>query len=82
MVELSLFQTVRAITNKDTCKFGQGVEKTIISKMLVEGSNRRTLPIARHAGVVRLASCLAASLLQWRQQPITRGGCDMRYPTT
>ncbi len=34
----------------------QGVEKTIISKMLVEGSNRRTYAVDRHAGVVRVAA--------------------------
>lgn len=32
----------------------QGVEKTIISKMLEKGSNRRTFPVDEHAGVVRL----------------------------
>lgn len=31
----------------------QGVEKTIISKMLEKGSNKRTFPVDRHAGVVR-----------------------------
>ena len=31
-----------------------GVEKLIISKMLAEGSNRRTFPVDRHAGVVRM----------------------------
>jgi 20S proteasome subunit alpha 7 len=30
----------------------QGVEKTIVSKMLVEGSNRRTYAVDRHAGIV------------------------------
>ncbi len=30
----------------------QGAEKLIISKMLVENSNRRTFPVDRHAGVV------------------------------
>ena len=29
----------------------QGAEKLIISKMLVENSNRRTFPVDRHAGV-------------------------------
>lgn len=35
------------------CKDGVvlGVEKTIISKMLEEGSNKRTYPVDRHAGV-------------------------------
>ena len=32
----------------------QGVEKTIVSKMLEKGSNRRTFPVDQHAGVVRL----------------------------
>lgn len=32
----------------------QGAEKTIISKMLVGGSDKRTYAIDRHAGVVRL----------------------------
>ena len=30
----------------------QGVEKPIVSKMLVEGSNRRAYAVDRHAGVV------------------------------
>ena len=30
----------------------QGAEKTILSKMLVEGSNKRTYAMDRHAGVV------------------------------
>ena len=30
----------------------KGVEKTILSKMLVEGSNKRTYALDRHAGVV------------------------------
>lgn len=38
----------------------QGVEKTILSKMLVEGSNRRTYAVDRHAGVVRPRPSLAA----------------------
>lgn len=33
-------------------EFSQGVEKPILSKMLVEGSNRRTYAIDRHAGMV------------------------------
>ena len=37
----------------------QGVEKPIVSKMLVEGSNRRAYAVDRHAGVVSAASCLA-----------------------
>ena len=31
----------------------QGVEKPIVSKMLVEGSNRRAYAVDRHAGLVR-----------------------------
>ena len=31
---------------------GQGVEKLIVSKMLVEGSNRRIHAVDRHAGLV------------------------------
>ena len=37
----------------------QGVEKTILSKMLVEGSNKRTYALDRHAGVVRVQPALA-----------------------
>ena len=47
----------------------QGAEKLIISKMLVENSNRRTFPVDRHAGVAiagacpaRLPACLLACL--------------------
>jgi hypothetical protein len=39
----------------------QGVEKTIVSKMLVEGSNRRTYAVDRHAGVVSAAPAAAAA---------------------
>jgi 20S proteasome subunit alpha 7 len=56
-----VFQTEyaqKAIDNSGTavgikCKDGVvlGVEKTIVSKMLVEGSNRRTYAVDRHAGV-------------------------------
>ena len=38
---------------KSSVPDAQGVEKTILSKMLVEGSNRRTYAVDRHAGVVR-----------------------------
>lgn len=31
---------------------GQGVEKTVVSKMLEQGTNRSTYPVDRHAGVV------------------------------
>lgn len=31
----------------------QGVEKTIVSKMLEKGSSRRCFAVDRHAGVVR-----------------------------
>ena len=30
----------------------QGVEKTIVSKMLEKGSSRRIFPVDRHVGVV------------------------------
>ena len=43
----------------------QGAEKTILSKMLVEGSNRRTYAIDRHAGIVSL---LAWEMCSWQQQ--------------
>lgn len=56
-----VFQTdyaQKAVDNSGTavgikCKDGVvlGVEKTILSKMLVEGSNRRTYAVDRHAGV-------------------------------
>ena len=36
------------------CGCEQGVEKTILSKMLVEGSNKRSYALDRHAGVVRM----------------------------
>jgi hypothetical protein len=42
----------------------QGVEKTVISKMLEEGSNRWTYPVDRHAGVVRL-HLHSLMLLKW-----------------
>lgn len=37
------------------CKDGVvlGVEKPVVSKMLVEGSNRRVFAVDRHAGMVR-----------------------------
>ena len=31
----------------------QGCEKTVVSKMLEEGSNKRTFAVDRHAGLVR-----------------------------
>ena len=37
----------------------QGVEKPIVSKMLVEGSNRRACAVDRHAGVVRASPMTA-----------------------
>lgn len=43
--------------------WAQGAEKTILSKMLVEGSNKRTYAVDRHAGVVRAAAALG---LTWR----------------
>jgi hypothetical protein len=33
-----------------------GVEKAIVSKMLVEGSNRRLFSVDMHTGVVRIAT--------------------------
>jgi len=35
----------------------QGVEKLIVSKLLVEGSNRRIYNVDRHAGMVRGRGC-------------------------
>jgi hypothetical protein len=43
----------------------QGVEKTIVSKMLVDGSNRRTYAVDRHAGIVSRAAA-GISTLQLR----------------
>ncbi len=43
----------------------QGVEKTIVSKMLEKGSSRRTFAVDRHAGVVQPHPCpeiMSASL--------------------
>mmetsp|Transcript_40904 Transcript_40904/g.130680 ORF Transcript_40904/g.130680 Transcript_40904/m.130680 type:complete len:82 (-) Transcript_40904:709-954(-) len=58
-----VFQTeyaTKAVDNSGTaigvkCKDGVvlGVEKLVISKMLVEGSNRRIHTVDRHAGMVR-----------------------------
>ncbi len=41
----------------------QGAEKTIISKMLVGGSDKRTYAIDKHAGVVSAVPCMQQDFL-------------------
>ncbi len=51
------------------------VEKLVISKLLVEGSNRRIYNVDRHAGVVRTMACTQTCMGAGIAQPCGARAC-------